>query len=171
MPEIAQSIDLELPRKLQDPSYRRKFFLIEASAWIARQLIDLRKRRGLTQKELAEIAKTGQPAISRAERADYSNWSFNTLRSLADAMDARIRVLIEPAEDILWEYDSFKGMPAPKASLADETPKTHERAIGEQDAKFHSLAAQVAKPRTEENVARQSFGPTLTGDGRGIARN
>ena len=39
------------------------------------------------------------------ERADYRNWSFNTLRRLAEAMDARIRVLIEPAEDVLHEYD------------------------------------------------------------------
>ncbi|HEY5363186.1 MAG TPA: hypothetical protein VIJ49_03200, partial [Aestuariivirga sp.] len=46
------------------------------------------------------------PAISRAERADYNNWSFNTLRRLAEAMDARIRVHIEAAEDVLWEYNS-----------------------------------------------------------------
>ncbi len=31
-----------------------------------------------------------QPRISKVERADYENWSFNTLRRLAEAMDARI---------------------------------------------------------------------------------
>ena len=73
---------------------------------IARQLIELRKRRGLNQQKLAELAGTGQPAISRAERANYRNWSFNTLRRLAEAMDARIRVIIEPAEDVLGEYET-----------------------------------------------------------------
>lgn len=61
--------------------------------------------RGLTQADLAKEAGTKQPAISRCERADYQNWSFNTLRSIADALDARIRVIIEPAEVVLREYE------------------------------------------------------------------
>ncbi len=39
------------------------------------------------------------------ERADYQNWSFSALRRIADELDARIRVLIEPSEDILKEYE------------------------------------------------------------------
>lgn len=104
MIEIAGSIDLKLPAKLRDRGYRQKFFLAEASARIAAQIIALRKRRGLSQKQVAEIAGTRQPAISRAEQADYQNWSFNTLRAIADALDARIRVVIEPAEDVMREY-------------------------------------------------------------------
>ncbi|WOH72813.1 XRE family transcriptional regulator [Bradyrhizobium sp. NDS-1] len=99
------SIDLRLLEKLQgDRSYRQAFFLAESSALIAKQLIELRKRRGLSQKEVADELQTGQPAISRVERADYRNWSFNTLRRLAAALDARIRVVIEPAEDVIREY-------------------------------------------------------------------
>ncbi len=108
MTEIAHSIDLKLPEKLQDPEYRQKFFLAESSARIAEQLIKLRKRRGLNQKQFAEITSTHQPAISRAEQADYQNWSFGTLRKIADALDARIRVLIEPSEDVLHEYDRLE---------------------------------------------------------------
>ena len=98
------SIDLNLAQKLQDEQYRRRFFLAEASADIARQLVRLRRRRKLSQKQLALKAGMAQPRISKVERADYENWSFNTLRRLAEAMDARLRVLIEPAEDILFEY-------------------------------------------------------------------
>jgi transcriptional regulator with XRE-family HTH domain len=98
-------IDLGVPRKLRDRDYRRKFFLAETSARIAAQLISLRKRRQLNQSQVANLAGTAQPAISRAERADYQSWSFKTLRSIADALDARIRVIIEPAEDVLHEYD------------------------------------------------------------------
>src|SRR6202041_285065 len=103
MEELAPTIDLDLATKLRDPAYRQKFFLAESSALMAEQLIGLRMRRGLTQKQVAQLAETGQPAISRAEQADYQNWSFNTLRNLAGVLDARLRVLIEAAEDVLPE--------------------------------------------------------------------
>ena len=106
MSELLPSIDLDISKKLRDPTYRRAFFLAESSALIAKQLIALRRRRGLSQTQLADAIDTGQPAISRVERADYRNWSFNTLRRLAEAMDARLRVYIEPAEDVIAEYVS-----------------------------------------------------------------
>ncbi len=105
MTRIAQSIDLKLAEKLKDRDYRRKFFLADCSAGIAAQIIALRKRRGLNQQQVADLIGARQTAISRVEKADYQNWSFNTLRDIADALDARIRVLIEPSEDILRQYD------------------------------------------------------------------
>src|ERR1700730_1876171 len=106
MTEIAHHIDLNLAQKLRNTEYRQKFFLAESSAHIAEQLIALRKRRGLDQAQLAEMIGTKQPAISRVEKADYQNWSFNTLWKIADAEDARIRVSIQPAEDVLKEYET-----------------------------------------------------------------
>lgn len=105
MSDYLPSIDLKISEKLRDHAYRQEYFLAESSLLIAQQLIALRKRRGLNQTEVANILGTGQPAISRVERADYRNWSFNTLRRLAEAMDARLRVYIEPAEDVLREYE------------------------------------------------------------------
>ena len=110
MPAIPYPVELKLPEKLKDQEYRRKFFLAEASARIAAQLIALRKRRGLNQKQVAELTHTRQPAISRVEQSDYQNWSFNTLRAITDALDARIRVVIEPSEDILKEYEGEKNL-------------------------------------------------------------
>jgi transcriptional regulator with XRE-family HTH domain len=103
--DIAPSIDLNLREKLRDRDYRRKFFWAETSAQIAAYLIKLRKRRALSQKELAELVGTKQPAISRIEQSDYENWNLGTLRCIAEAEDARVRVIIEPAEDVLGEYD------------------------------------------------------------------
>ena len=101
------SIDLNVSERLKrDPEFRQRFFVAESSAQIARQLIALRKRRGLSQVQLAEKLGTQQPAISRVERSDYRNWSYNTLRKEAEVLDARLRVLIEPAEDVLKEYES-----------------------------------------------------------------
>src|SRR4051812_41849224 len=108
MADVSHSIDLSLPAKLRDKAYRQKFFLAEASADIAGQIIALRKKRGLNQTEVAALLETQQPAISRIERADYQNWNFNTLRKLADALDARIRVVIQPSEDVFGEYEETK---------------------------------------------------------------
>jgi transcriptional regulator with XRE-family HTH domain len=111
MAEIARSIDLDLSQRLRgDPIYRRKFFWAESSAFIAEQLIKLRKRRGLNQGEVAEKIGTKQPAISRAEQADYQNHNINTLRNIADGLDARVRVLIEPFEDIIHEYENEESL-------------------------------------------------------------
>jgi transcriptional regulator with XRE-family HTH domain len=106
MANVAHSIDLNLTDELRDRDFRQKFFLAESSAQIASQLIALRKRRDLNQQQVAELIGTQQPAISRVEKADYQSWSFNILRKIADALDARIRVLIEPAEDVLREYSA-----------------------------------------------------------------
>ncbi len=100
------SINLDLSKRLrEDEEFRREFFLAESSAEIARQLIKLRHARSLNQGDVAKRIGTGQSAISRIESADYRSWSFNTLRKVAEAMGARIRVLIEPIEDVLWEYE------------------------------------------------------------------
>jgi transcriptional regulator with XRE-family HTH domain len=75
------------------------------SAGIAAQIIALRQRCGLNQQQVADLIGVRKTAISQVEKADYQNWSSNTLRNIADALDARIRVLIEPSEDILRQYD------------------------------------------------------------------
>jgi transcriptional regulator with XRE-family HTH domain len=105
MASPSPSIELDLVERLRDPDFRQEFFLAESSSLIAKQLIELRKRRGLTQVELAVLADTGQPAISRFERADYHGWSFRMLRKLAQKLNARLRVYIEAAEDIIEQYD------------------------------------------------------------------
>ena len=105
MTEIAHRIEINLPAKLQDKQYRQKFFLAESSAQLAEQITALRKRRGLNQKQLADLVDTKQPAISRVEQADYQSWNFSTLRNIVGALDGRIRVTIEASEDVLPEYE------------------------------------------------------------------
>jgi transcriptional regulator with XRE-family HTH domain len=114
MVTVAHPVELNIPDQLKDRTFRQKFFLAESSARIAQQLIALRKKRGLNQQQVAEMIGTHQPAISRVEKADYQNWSFNTLRNIADALDARIRVYIEPSEDILREYENAEQTESPE---------------------------------------------------------
>ena len=141
------SIDLGISKKLRsDRAYRQAFFLAESSALIAQQLIELRKRRGLNQSQVAEALETGQPAISRVERADYRNWSFNTLRRLADAMDARLRVIIEPSEDVLGEYEGQAKPNADPANTSDLWPAKSD------------VDSPPSKPKiTQDNTSAATF--------------
>jgi transcriptional regulator with XRE-family HTH domain len=105
MTDLNPSIELNIAEQLRDSEYRQEFFIAESSSLIAKQLIELRKRRGLTQTDLALLCDTGQPAISRVERADYQGWSYRMLLKLSQKLDARLRVYIEASEDVLPEYE------------------------------------------------------------------
>jgi len=139
------SIDLDISERLEDKEFRQSFFLAESSAKIAQQLIRLRKRRVLTQAQVAALAGTKQPAVSRAERADYQNWSFSALRSLADALDARLRVTIEASEDVLWEYraeEEAKKTSKGRPRLSDQSSAISALAIQSGRASIASWGAQ-----------------------------
>lgn len=68
----------------------------------------MRKRRALRQQELAEQAHTGQSAISRIEQQDYDGWTFKTLLNIAVALKARLRIRLEPFEDVAQNHETHE---------------------------------------------------------------
>src|SRR5689334_1863701 len=99
------SISLGLRELLRDPVRRNEFFKSITQDDIASQIRDLRKQRGLTQSAFAEKSEMKQSAVSRIEQAEYSSWSLTTLFRVAAALDARVRVILQPAEDAIKEYE------------------------------------------------------------------
>ena len=77
-----------LNEQLRAPNFRREYEAIEEEFTLATEIIALRKRLNLTQKELAERVGTSQPAIARVESGNYRNLSLSFLRRLADALEA-----------------------------------------------------------------------------------
>lgn len=68
-------------------------------AWdIAGQVYDLRKKAGLTQKELADLVGTKQSNIARLESADNTSYTRKTLEKIAKALKARVEVRVVPLE-------------------------------------------------------------------------
>ncbi len=90
------NFDLYLEEQLKDPAIAAR--LEEAGeAWdVALQIAALRKKAGLSQKELAKLLKTSQQQISRLESAGYEGHSLSMLRRVAEALHARVRVIFEP---------------------------------------------------------------------------
>lgn len=57
-----------------------------------KKLSDIRRARGLTQKQLADMAGTDQATISKIERGSGYNYTHDTIVRIADALK------VEPAE-------------------------------------------------------------------------
>jgi len=93
------NFDNYLDQQLQDSEFAARF--AEAGeAWdVALQITELRRKSGLSQKELAKLLHTSQQQISRLESPGYEGHSLSMLRRVAHALHARVRVVFESEDD------------------------------------------------------------------------
>ncbi len=88
------NFDLYLEEQLKDPGFAQKFNKA-GEAWdVAIQLVSLRKKAGLSQKELAKRVGTSQQQISRLESPSYEGHSLSMLRRVAEVLGGTVRVQI-----------------------------------------------------------------------------
>lgn len=81
---VWRSKDAVIPRIITQQERQRKR--------IGTDLAELRKQRGMTQQQVADIAKIQRNHISRIEAGRYSV-GFDTLQTIAEALDADIRIV------------------------------------------------------------------------------
>ncbi len=98
MEDKKTNFDRYLERKLQDADFRARFEAADRAWDIALQLAALRRARGLTQKQVAELLGTKQQAIARLEDPAYTGHSLSMVRRYVEALGARLDVTIVPAE-------------------------------------------------------------------------
>jgi transcriptional regulator with XRE-family HTH domain len=90
------NFDRYLKEQLADPEFARRFKQA-GQAWdVALQIAALRRRAGLSQKQLAQRVKTSQQQICRLESTGYEGHSLSMLRRVARELHARVRVVLEP---------------------------------------------------------------------------
>jgi DNA-binding Xre family transcriptional regulator len=77
-----------LKKELKNADFRREYEALEDEFIIAKEIINLRRIKKYTQKDLAEKAGTSQPAIARIESGNYRNVSLSFLKRIASALDA-----------------------------------------------------------------------------------
>lgn len=93
------NFDNYLDEQMRDQGFA-VLFEQAGDAWdVALQITALRKKAGLSQKELAILLKTSQQQISRLESTGYEGHSLSMLRRVAEALHAKVRVVFEPAAD------------------------------------------------------------------------
>lgn len=97
MKRIKDDLDRTIGEALKrEPSLKEKLEKA-GQAWdIAFQIYDLRKKAGLTQKQLAEIVGTKQSNIARIESADYTGYTLTTLEKITKALRAKLEIKIIP---------------------------------------------------------------------------
>jgi len=89
------NFDLYLEEQLKDADFAERFKRA-GEAWdVALQLASLRKKSGLSQKELAKKVGTSQQQISRLESPSYEGHSLSMLRRVAEVLGANVHVEIE----------------------------------------------------------------------------
>ena len=93
------NFDLYLEEQLKDPVFAERFERA-GEAWdVALQIVALREKAGLSQKDLARKLHTSQQQISRLESTSYEGHSLSMLRRVAKVLSARVRVVLEPKDE------------------------------------------------------------------------
>ena len=90
-------IDDYFERQMKDAEFARAYEELAPEFEIIDQIITLRLKRKMSQRELAAKVGTQQPSIARLERKRQTN-DLGFLRRVADALDARLEVRLVPRE-------------------------------------------------------------------------
>ncbi len=75
-----------LKEELKDPEIKKEYESLREEFELANRIIELRKKAGLTQEELAKKIHTSQPSIARLESGSYRNVSLSFLRKVGNAL-------------------------------------------------------------------------------------
>ena len=78
---------------MKDPNYRRAYEDLETEFQIARQMIEARVKKKMSQEELARKANTGQAVISRLEGMNAKP-SISLLERVAKALNIKFHLTI-----------------------------------------------------------------------------
>ena len=157
-------ISLKIATKLKDRAYRHRFFRRRANDEIAMQLRDLRKMRRLSQTDLAQQCSMKQSAVYRIEQASYSRWNIATLWRIAEALDARVRVLFEPMEAVIQQYEEREMISQIKSSF--ESVRSMGPIYAEKGSTLMVARSQGvlgAAGRAKPSVALEGLGQTPEG--------
>lgn len=80
-----------LAEQLQDEEVKKEYDALEPEFAVVQEIINARKIKGLTQKELSQKTGIAQSDISKLEKGN-GNPSIKTLQRLANAMNKKLKI-------------------------------------------------------------------------------
>ena len=80
-----------LLKQLEDPNFRREWEMLDPEIQIVCTMLENRKKKGITQVQLADSSGVTQADISRIEKGT-ANPSLRTLKRLAEGMGMRLKL-------------------------------------------------------------------------------
>lgn len=96
------SFDAYLEGKLEDETFRCIFEEQRNTLLLGAELGRLRKQRGLSLSRVAQLAGMHKQNVARLERPDYTGYTVNSLRRVAQALGCylSVRLVSEGEEDV-----------------------------------------------------------------------
>ncbi len=75
-----------LKKQLANPQFKKEYDALDKEFTLAQEIIELRLKANITQKQLAELSGTSQPAIARLESGEYRQVSLSFLRRIGKTL-------------------------------------------------------------------------------------
>lgn len=89
------NFDEYFEEQMKDSEFKKEYEALEPEFSIIQAMIDARKSRGITQKELSERTGITQSDISKLENGN-ANPSIKTLQRLASGMGMKMKIVFSP---------------------------------------------------------------------------
>jgi len=80
---------------LKDPEFKKEYEKLEPEYRIIRQILSLRRKKNLTQEQLAKLTGAKQSSIARIESGRH-NTSLRLLERIAEALDTELDIRFIP---------------------------------------------------------------------------
>jgi len=80
---------------MKNPEFKKAWHDLDTEFELLESMIKAREKAGLTQEELAKRIGTKQPALSRLERGAFKRATVETLKKIADALDAKLVIKLQ----------------------------------------------------------------------------
>ena len=78
--------------ELKDPEFKAQYQEEKQALKMAMKILELREKKGLSQRQLAKLMGTSQQAISRIESGEYEGFTLKTLEKIAEATGMRVKI-------------------------------------------------------------------------------
>lgn len=80
-----------LEEQLKDPKFKKEYDALEPEFAVIHAILEARREKGITQKELSELTGIAQGDISKLENGS-ANPSVRTLERVATALGKRLKI-------------------------------------------------------------------------------
>jgi len=128
--------------RFRDPNFEGKLRKGSGTWDVAVQLAFLRKKSGLSQRELAKRVGTSQQQISRLESPSYKGHSLSMLRRVAEVLGAGVRV----------EIQDKKQQPPPVVAEAEAVYITKRKGLDKRPRGLQKFEMDFSKKEKADSV-------------------
>lgn len=97
---MAKNFRETLNEQLKDPAFKKEYNALEPEFQVIRAILNGRKGKNLTQKQLSDLTGINQADISKIEKGN-ANPSLKTLQRLAAGMDMNVRIEFVPNQSAM----------------------------------------------------------------------